>query len=196
MSGFYPFNPALGQEVQTDVKGVTLDRGFVAHFVAADPAAASVTAVLAATALTTSTQEITTGITNPDYPRALQIKGNQAGVAGNVVIEGTNYTDEAISETIAANGANAVSGNKAFKTVTKITLPAKVGEGDTISVGTTGKLGLPYKLPHNTVLAAYLNNTKEGTAPTVTTSTTALEGNTILLSSALNGTKVDVYLIV
>ncbi|WP_461366954.1 hypothetical protein [Candidatus Darwinibacter acetoxidans] len=196
MSGFYPFNPALGQEVQTDVKGVTLDRGFVAHFVAANPAAASDTSVLAATTLTTSTQEITTGITNPDFPRALQIKGNQAGITGDVVIEGTNYADEGISETILANGANAVSGNKAFKTVTKITLPAKVGEGDTISVGTTGKLGLPYKLPHNTVLAAYLNNVKEGTAPTVATSTSALESNTVLLNSDLNGNKVDVYLIV
>jgi len=196
MSGFYPFNPALGQEIQSDVKGVNLDRGFIAHFSAANPAAASVTAILAATALTASTQVITTGITQPDYPRALQIKGNQAGITGNVVIEGTNYAGEAITETIAANGSNAVSGNKAFKTVTKITLPAKNADGDTISVGTTGKLGLPYKLAHNTVLAAYLNNTKEGTAPTVTTSTTALEGNTILLSSALNGTKVDVYLIV
>jgi hypothetical protein len=126
----------------------------------------------------------------------LQIKGNQAGIAGNVVIEGTNMAGEVISETIAANGANAVNGTKAFKTVIKITLPAQTTAGDTISVGVTDALGLPYKLAHNTVLAAYLNNTKEGTAPTVAVNATALESNIIDLNSALDGTQVDVYLIV
>lgn len=197
MSGFYPYNPALGQEIQSNVKGVHLDKGFVAHIEVADPVAPSVTAILEATELADGeTTTITEGIEQPDYPRALQIKGNAAGISGNVVIEGTNYAGEEISETIAANGANAVAGNKAFKTVTKITLPARNAEGDTISVGTTGKLGLPYKLAHNTVLAAYLNNSKEGTAPTVATSATALENNTVLLASTLNGNKVDVYLIV
>lgn len=197
---YVAFDPTKGQKIKTAAKAVKLDRAFLAHMQvsAADAVVASNTAVHAAVTLPDAdTLEVTTAITNPAYPRALRVKGNASGIAGNVVIEGTNIADEAITETIALSGATAVEGNKAFKTVTKITLPAKTNaSGDTVSVGFNEKLALPYKLAHNTVLAAYLDNTKEGTAPTVTTSTTALESNTIDLNTALSGKVVDVYLIV
>lgn len=67
---------------------------------------------------------------------------------------------------------------------------------DTVSIGWNDLLGLPYLLPHNTVLAAVLNNVRETTAPTVTVSATALENNTVKLHSALAGQPVDIYLIV
>lgn len=193
-----PYKHKMGQKITTDVSDVSCDRAFITHFQvsAADAVAASDNAVHAAIALTEEAQEITTNITNPGVPRALRIKGNQAGVAGNVEIEGTNYAGETITETIAANGANAVEGSKAFKTITKITVPVLVGAGDSISVGFNDKLGLPYLLSYNTVLAAYHDNTKEGTAPTLTVSATDIESNTIHLNTALNGKQVDVYLIV
>lgn len=67
---------------------------------------------------------------------------------------------------------------------------------DKISVGWGDKLGLPYKLPYNTVLKTYFDNAEESTAPAVTVSETALELNTIDLHSALAGKVVDVYLLV
>lgn len=67
---------------------------------------------------------------------------------------------------------------------------------DQIKVGFTDTLGMPYCLAHNTVLATYLNNVLEANAPTVTTSATAVESNTIDLNSSLNGKQVDVYLMV
>lgn len=67
---------------------------------------------------------------------------------------------------------------------------------DKISVGWGDKLGLPYMLAHNTVLAAYLNNTKESNSPTVTVDADEIEKNTIDLHSTLNGKAVDIYLIV
>ncbi len=67
---------------------------------------------------------------------------------------------------------------------------------DKVSIGWGDKLGLPYKSSHNTVMAAYLNNVKESTAPTVSVDDDEIDKNTILLNSALNGTVVDVYLIV
>lgn len=67
---------------------------------------------------------------------------------------------------------------------------------DTISIGWGDKLGIPFKLAHNTVQAAYLDNTIEGTAATVTVSTSALESNTIDLNSSLDGKVVDIYLMV
>jgi hypothetical protein len=145
---------------------------------------------------------ITTGITNPSVPR--NITATTDGTAGDikavqVIVEGTNYADEVITETLpifTVNTKTTVEGSKAFKTVTKVTIPPHDGTGATTSIGFGEKLGLPYKLEHNTVLASYKDNVLEGTAATVAVSTTAIEGNTIDLNSALNSKAVDVYLIV
>lgn len=194
-----PYKHNMGQRIKSDVQFVNLDMGFIAHLniIAAAAVGQDLVSVLAAKALTAEAQEFIAGITNPAVPRSLRIKGNAVGIAGNVVVTGTNYADEIISETIALNGDVAVEGTKAFKTVTKVELPVQTHEGtDTVSVGLGNKLGLPYELAHNTVLAACRNNVRETTAPTVTVSATELESNTVLLNSALNSTAVDIYLIV
>jgi hypothetical protein len=197
------YNPKKGR-IKTDAAGTVIDRAFLAHLQV--PAAAAVAAdadgVHAAVEDTGEEQEITAGITNPTVPR--NISATAAGTAGDikavqVVIEGTNYADEEISEALpafTADTAGTVQGSKAFKTVTKVTIPAHDGTGATTSMGFGDKLGLPYKLAHNTVLAAYLNNVKESTAPTVAVSATAVESNTIDLNSALNSSVVDAYLMV
>lgn len=194
----YSYNHKMGQKIQTDVNGVAVDRSFLAHFQvsASNATSASDTAIHTAITLGTSTTTVTTSITNPGVPRALRIKGNVAGITGNVIITGTNYVGEVITETIVANGSSAVEGNKAFKTVTQIVVPVKNADGNTISIGFNEKLGLPYKLAHNTVLSTYLDNVKEATSATVTTSAIAIEGNTIDLNSVLSSKVVDVYLIV
>lgn len=191
---FYPNQASPLQKIKTEVGEA--DLGFMSHVEVSGPLAASNVAVLASTALGVAAAEITTGIADPDVARALRIKGNAATVAGNVVVVGTNIADEVIDETIAANGANAVEGAKAFKTVTSITLPAQVDPADEISVGYNDKLGLPYLLSINTVLAVSLNAVREATAPTVTVSATAIESNTCDLDSALDGNNVDIFLIV
>ena len=307
MSGFYPYNHKLEQEIQTDVTGVTADRAFVAHVNWADPAAADADAI-GLWHLTAIGQTVVTGLVNPDYARALAVVGSVAGMTGNVTITGTNLAGETITETLALNGTAPKAGTKAFKTVTKVDLPIQTNAGtkqvetativgtitkagtatvtvksahyaddlvmhvavdqgdgaaavagkmrsyiaplvadhftvsgsgadvvlttkvadandatlniaytngtcegltpdasstdttagaadDRVSVGTTDVLGLPYELAHNTVQAAYLDNTKDA-GPTVTVSATALESNTVDLNSALNGKAVDVYLFV
>ena len=191
-----PYNIKIGQKITSDSTGVIVDRGFIAHLQISNAIATSNTSTLAATGLTTSAQVIVANITGPTTPRNVKIVGNATGIVGNVVVKGTNYNNEVITETIALNGTTAVEGTKAFKTVTEIDLPIKTNSsGDTVSVGIGEKLGIPYRLAHNTILAAYLDNVKEATLPTVTVSPTALESNTIDLSSSLNGKIVDVYLI-
>ena len=107
------------------------------------PDAPSVTAVLAATLLTTAVQSITTGITNPDFPRLLVVDGGDGNVTGNVTIVGTNIRDEVITDTIALNGTSTVAGVKAFKSVVSISLPVYAVAGtETVSVGFSDKLGL------------------------------------------------------
>lgn len=205
MSGFYPFNPNLGQVMQTGAEGATIDRGFIAHFqvFAANAVAADTDGVHAAIACSaTETTTVTTGITNPGCPK--NITATAGGTAGDikavkVTITGTNYAGEEITEDLPAftvDTAGTVTGSKAFKTVTGISIPAMDGAGATVAIGFGEKLGLPYKLAHNTVLATYVDNTIEATAPTVAVSATALESNTIDLNSALAGTVVDAYLIV
>lgn len=195
----YPYNFKRGQAIQTNVDGVVCDHSFLAHFqiAAAKATVASNVSVHAAVTLGAEAQTVTTAITNPTVPRNIIIKGNAAGIAGDVVITGTNYAGATITETIALNGATAALGAKAFKTVTSILLPAKTAEsGDTVSLGTGEVLGLPYLLTHNTVLATYKDNTLEATAATVAVSATAIESNTIDLANALNSKVIDIYLIV
>jgi len=151
---------------------------------------------------TATAQIITTGITQPSVPR--NITATAGGTAGDigavaVIIEGTNMAGETITETLPAFTANTAGtkvGNKAFATVTKITLPAHDGTGATTAIGFGEKLGLPHKLVHDTVIAAYLDNVLESTAPTVAVSATALESNTVDLNSALASKIVDVYYLV
>ena len=193
----YPYNHKKGQLILTDVDGLSTDRSFLAHVSLGSAAAASNTAVHAAITLASGATVVKIdSITNPDVPRAIRIKGNAAGITGNVVIDGTNMLDEAITETIIAADAGAIDGTKAFKTVTKITVPARTTAGDTISIGFNDVLGLPYKLATNTVLIAALNHVKESTAPTVTVSATDIESNTVDLNSALNGNPVEAWLMV
>lgn len=106
------------------------------------PAVASATAVHAAVTLTAAAQTVTTGITSPACYRAVSIKGNQAGVAGNVTVTGTDWNGATISDTIALSGASTVAGVRPFKTVTSLAFPALTGAGDTVSVGIADVFGL------------------------------------------------------
>jgi hypothetical protein len=208
MGGFYPFNPNLGQKMQSHVEGVEVDGAYVAHFqvAAADAVAADTDGVHAAIACSAdSAVTVTTGFTNPAVPRnitatvACDTAANIKAV--KVKVTGTNYLDEAITEELTAftdNTAGSVTGDKAFKTVTKVEIPAMDGAGVTVAIGFGDKLGLPFKLAHNTLLykKTFLNNALEGTEPTVAVSATAIESNTIDLNSALDGHVVDAYLLV
>lgn len=308
------YDPSMGQTIKTDVKGVGVDRAFLAHFQvsAADAVANSNTGVHAGIILSAGASNLAVNLTSPAVPRALRIKGNVAGIAGNVVLTGTNFSDEVITDTIATNGNAVVEGTKAFKSVTSVALPARThvpalqsetvavttgtdkiatlvvrvtaanmpnsakdvnvpvvladdtvaevatkvraaltadadvggfftvsgadaniiltaksyavddntmaialqsadtstvtfgasgnttagSPQDIVSIGWNDKLGLPYKLTHNTVLKTYINNVLEATEPTVVTDIDEIEKNTIDLNTALNGSVIDVYLMV
>jgi hypothetical protein len=166
------------------------------------PAAGTTTAVHAAVTDTGSQQVVTTGITSPPTPR--NVSATAGGTAGDikaiqVVVAGTNVHGDAITETLPAftvDTAGTVFGSKAFATVTSITIPAHDGTGATTAVGlgatSNAKLGLPVKLDRDTIVNVYLNGVREATRPTVAFSSTAVESNTIVLSSAVNGTAVVV----
>jgi hypothetical protein len=86
--------------------------------------------------------EVTNGITNPDYARNISITTtNVAAPSGNVKITGI-VRGESENENIAIVAGGIAYGNKAYDTVTKITLPSTVTGADTVTVGFSDKIGL------------------------------------------------------
>jgi hypothetical protein len=72
-------------------------------------------------------------------------------LTGGLVITGTNFSDEVITETIAVTANSTTTGTKAFKTVTEIIGAGWIIGGstaDTIIVGTGGLIGLSF-VPSN-----------------------------------------------
>ena len=210
MSGFYPKNAALGQVIQSEVSDDNPDRAFLAHieWTAAEAVAIATAGVHAfiADSADGNPTVVTTNITNPGVPRNITASvdddtGDDADIkAVQVIIVGTNILDEVITETLpifTVNTAGTVSGAKAFKTVTSITSPAHDSPYDAkVSIGWGDILGLPYERDEIPLIDAFLNSVLEGTAATMTYSATAIESNTIDLNSALNGTKVDAYIVI
>lgn len=199
-----PYNYKDDQNLMTDVTGLSVPRGFIAQFQvpAASAVAASTTGVKTAVTSNGTTQTITTGITNPAVPRTLTATAGGTATdikAIQVVITGTNYAGETITETLPAftvDTAGTVTGSKAFKTITQIVIPSHDGNGATTAVGFTEVLGLPFRMSHNGHLQSFLNNVREATAPTVAFNATNLENNTIKLNSTLNGTLVESHIVV
>ena len=146
----------------------------ILHYNISTAALGTATKVLAATLLVqTVTKTVTTGITNPDFPRLLSVKGNDGNVTGNVVITGTDINDAVLTETIALNAASEVTGTKAFKTVNTIVLPPYDTAGtETVSVGFMNKLGMPIALS-NTALVIAKNFNGSVDAGTLTPGATA-----------------------
>jgi hypothetical protein len=138
-------------------------------------------------------------ITQPDVPRNLIVK--PAGTAGDlgagiVVITGTNVEGATISENFPLTDGNtdAITGTKAFKSITNIHIPA--GEGTlagTISVGVGNALGTYHRLfPNNTTVKVVKDDGTTRSLDTTPTITKANEGriesNLITPATVPNGT--------
>jgi hypothetical protein len=160
------------------------------------PALGADAAILADTAMDDADPtEITVFAGQPAVPRNVTVKGNDANVAGDVVVEGLSAFNVPITETIALAGAAVVAGNLAFRQVTKVTLPKYVAANtERVRVGTGAKLGLPVTLSRDTIIAAFRGGAREANRPTVTVDADAVEKNVVTLNSALNGTAVIVDL--
>lgn len=179
----------------TTVESGALNAKFIHHY-QITPAAASATAVHAAIALTDAAQDITTAITDPDVPRTVTVKGNASGIAGNVVITGTNADGDEITDTIALSGSSEVEGVKAFVTVTNIHLPVETHAGtDTVSVGRKNKFGLPEIVYNAALLLVKLFNGSADTG-TLAVDSDEVEKNLFAINGTPDGSKVlDLYYI-
>jgi len=161
------------------------------------PAVGAVAAIHAAITLTAAEQDITTNIlaAGLDFARTVTIKPTKAGgsaITGDVVITGTNIRDEAVTDTITCStDTTVVEGVVAFKTITKIHVPARQTASDAIEIGTGTKLGLDRICVGNEVLMGTVDGVREGTMPIITADTT-IGKNVVLFNTTLANTKTFV----
>ena len=184
-----------GQKIKAE--GGPVDMGFIAHVeLSADQTVAADADGIAEITMGANKKTVTTGLADMPACRNLTVVGSAAGIIGTLKVTGTNMAGDEIEESFTLNGTTAQTGSKAFASVTKIEVPAKHADDDAVQIGWGVKFGIPYKLALNTVLAAFVNGSKEGTAPTVAVSASALESNTISMNTAPSGKATHYYLIV
>lgn len=143
---------------------------------------------------------ITEGIKQPSEPRNITATaGGTAGDIGNVAVKvyGTNFNDEPIEEELpyfTADTAGTATGTKAFKTITKIDVPAHDGANATTEIGFGSLFGLPYKFKNKFIQVAF-GGTWEASAPTISINSDELCKNTIQIAGTLDGEKdVDIFI--
>ena len=163
-------------------------------------AAASDNAVHDGITTSASGQLVTTGITNPDVPRALRLtfSGTTGDFAAStVIVHGTNVEGKPIQEefVLSANQSADIEGTKAFKTVTQIDVPAQDGTAGVLDVGYNNKLGVNHRLfvDETTVkvysatdVASRIPPTLQA-APTVVANDNSVESNTVEPAVAPDG---------
>ena len=177
--------------------GVAMSPMFVYDVV---PVALSATAVAAAQAvagagnLTINGASATGGVATFDVPRTITIVSTNAGdTTQTATVTGTDVYGLAMSELIAFNGTTAVTGQKAFKTVTRVAISAALtGNG---SVGSTDVFGFPFRAnTRNYVLTAWngafvTTGTFAAADATVATTTTNDVRGTYAVPDAADGSK-------
>lgn len=161
------------------------------------PALGDADGILDGTLITTEQQVITSFIAQPDVARNLVLV-SVVGITSNIVIVGRDIKGNAITEAVTLTENTPVSTVNAFAHIDSITIPGVEGATtETIDVGTSLKLGLPFTLTSGQfeLLNTYLGGTVEGTASTITANA-ALSKNLITLNSALDGSEVLVNMLV
>jgi len=194
--GFYPRNPNLPptRELQTDTPlsaKILNELRWASVFAAGSPVVADVNRIVVSANMKVGAYTIANA--SPAGGIAMNVTVTVAQVVeddteGTLDIVGTDIDDQVLTETLTPLIGSTVQGTRAFKTVTSVTGVGWVtgGTPDLIEVGFGELIGLPDLLENDTVLFALFNAVREGTAPTVTFSTTVLALNTVDLNTALD----------
>lgn len=210
----YPYNFNRGQTIQTSVPGIVTDIGYISNLnwtaletAAADTdgifdgiVAADATAEPAGTTVT-KTPTADEFIAQPPCARniTITVAATTAGhvKAAAIVVTGINLLDETITEsfTPVVDTPATLVGAKAFKSITSVAVPAQDGDSVTVDVGFGQLVGIPYKLSKNRVILT-LNDGVVDTAPVLTISASAIESNTVDFNGSLDGSIMDMSIIV
>lgn len=157
-------------------------------------------AVAAAGDLTLNGALVVDGVAIMDVARAVEIDSDTTDTTQTARIYGTDINGVAMEEDIAFNGTTAVSGLKAFKTVTRVAIDILLAGNATC--GTTDILGLQYAVP---TVDKIVSNAVDGSVEDVTivvsdttdpaTAVTGDTRGTVLFTQTPNGTLLMTTLI-
>ncbi|WP_352416378.1 hypothetical protein [Oscillibacter ruminantium] len=204
----YPFNPFKGQTIQTNAPGVVADIGYIANLtwaaaetVAADTDGIFKGIVASASAVVTAKPDSDKFVAQPPCARNLTVTVAATTAAhvkaAEIVVTGKNIAGETITEnfTPTDDAPATLTGTKAFASVDSVSIPKQDGASVTVDVGFGELIGLPYKLAKKRVLLT-LNDGVVDTAPTLAISASALESNTVDFNGSLDGSVMDMSIIV
>lgn len=178
--------------LSTDALGVTIPELKVGLIDFGKPKAADADGILddAATSTTATTSypndTVTGFLAQPDMPRGLTFTPSAAADTGNITVVGTNIEGTPVTETVATNGASAVSSAYAYKKVTKITFPIDDGT-ITWDVGWNDKLGIPFKGATKPLALEYDDGVLQTTVGTFTVDADTLAKNVYDPHGTLDG---------
>lgn len=132
----------------------------------------------------------------PDVPRNVTVSHTAVSTVdtlGTIVIVGTDYAGDALTETLTPSNGTIVAGTKAFRSITSITGVGWVIQAgnDTVVLGRGSLIGLPLALPSATgTILGSLGTTVAGKATTGTT----LATSTVAEASGDGSAELVVYL--
>lgn len=200
----YPFNTNWPRRAQTDVPTIRTTLGAGVMYTPGSPLLDDADYYVASTNMKNGAYALVK--TAPDVGArnvtVTQTAKDTADTSGTITVTGTDLAGNVISEVITPEAGKTIAGARAFATITSIVgagwaIDVAEGTNDTITVGFGALIGLPDMLTDTAqVLAASLNNAREGTHPTATVSPVELSLNTVDLDSPLNGTPVKIYYVV
>jgi hypothetical protein len=200
----YPFNTNWRtRKAQSDVPGILTTLGAGVMYTPGSPALDDVDWFVASVDMKVGAY--TLAHTAPDVgARNVTVTQTATGTEdtnGTIVVVGKDLAGNEITETLTPNAGATVAGAKAFASITSITgvgwvIDGSEGTEDKITVGFGAIIGLPDKLTDAAqILTASLNNAVDAITAR-SASASALESNTVTLTSALNGTPVKIYYLV
>ena len=203
------FNPKMGQTLKTDASSA-VDRGFIANlsWTAEEMIAADTDGIFDGIAANTtggaavvSTPASTTFVAQPPCAHniTVTVAATTAGhvKAAAIVVAGKDLAGEAITEsfTPTVDTPATLTGAKAFASIDSVTVPSQDGDSVTVDVGFGQLVGLPFKLSKKRVLVT-LNDGVVDTAPALTISSSVLSTNTVDFNGSLDGSVMDMSIIV
>jgi len=162
----------------------------------ADGLCVNVTSTGAAT-LSATGALVSSSVGTFDVPRCVAVTSTANESALTFTVTGTDEYGEALVETFAGPNATISYSQKAFKTVTTITVSGNI-TSSRVDIGSSNKIGLPFRGGSGKFIALTVDGVATSTAVTyvsalsstaVSTATTADVRGTITLSSAPSGSK-------
>lgn len=182
-------------ELGTDVYGLTLDEMRIGHirYTSAQTVASDADGLLASFELDTAGLSTSTFLNAMPYARNLTVVAS-AAQTGKVTVFGTDIAGNPIEEVFTLNGVTPQVGVLAFKTVTKVVCPAKLGT-ETIDLGWGELIGLPMTLA-SAPFAWAMDDGAQSTAPTFTVDASVLAKNVVDFNGTHNGSVLDLFIMI